>query len=78
MPELWIGHQRVNVPEGASVLAALLVHHGALRRSLTGEPRSALCGMGSCFECRARVDGHLVRTCLTPARDGQHVEVPSE
>jgi hypothetical protein len=27
------------------------------RKSVTGEPRSVLCAMGICFECRAQVDG---------------------
>ena len=49
--------------------------HTALRVSLSGEPRGGLCGMGSCYECRARVDGQLRRTCLTPAKDGMTVEL---
>ena len=48
----------VRVPEGASVIAALLLA-GRLctRRSVTGEPRFALCGIGQCHECRVTVDG---------------------
>ncbi len=74
---------RATVPAGTTVLAALQnAGLWPLRRSLSGEARGALCGMGSCYECRAVVDGLLVRTCLTPARDGQNVrrlaEVPCE
>lgn len=37
------------------------------RRSVSGEPRGPLCGMGICFECRATVSGvpHR-RTCQIP------------
>ena len=42
-------------------IAALNQGALALRRSVSGEPRSALCGMGSCHECRDRDGG---RTCL--------------
>lgn len=74
MPELWLGERAVTVPEGSTVLAALQnAGIRTLRRSLTGEPRGALCGMGSCMECRAVVDGRVVRTCLTPVRHGQRV-----
>jgi hypothetical protein len=44
------------------------------RRSITGELRTALCGKGICFECRATVDGtpHR-RTCQLICRDGMVV-----
>ena len=81
MPELpliglTIAGRRVRVPKGVTVQAALqAAGHTALRRSLSGEPRGALCGMGSCSECRAVVDGHLLSTCLTPVQDGMTVEL---
>lgn len=44
------------------------------RRSVRGELRGPLCGMGICFECRATVNGHPhVRTCMTTCRDGMVV-----
>lgn len=74
MPELTLDGMRVTVPAGTTVLAALQnAGLSPLRRSLGGESRGALCGMGSCSECRAVVDGQTVRTCLTPVRDGQDV-----
>ncbi|WP_295815457.1 (2Fe-2S)-binding protein [uncultured Deinococcus sp.] len=74
MPELMIEGRAVTVAEGTSVLSALQnAGYHTLRRSLGGQPRGALCGMGSCQECRAVVDGRVVRTCVTPARDGQRV-----
>lgn len=74
MPELTLEGRRVRVAPGTTVLAALQnAGLSPLRRSLGGESRGALCGMGSCSECRAVVDGQTVRTCLTPVRDGQDV-----
>jgi sarcosine oxidase subunit alpha len=59
-----------------STVASVLLNAGLpCRASVSGEPRTALCGMGICFECRATVDGVLHRrTCQLPARDGMHVE----
>jgi sarcosine oxidase subunit alpha len=45
-----------------------------IRRSVSGEPRGALCGMGICFECRATVDGvPQEKTCQLPVRAGMEV-----
>lgn len=78
MPELMIEGRAVTVAEGTSVLAALQnAGYRTLRSSQSGEPRGALCGMGSCHECRAVVDGRTVRTCMTPVRDGQRVTLLS-
>jgi hypothetical protein len=77
MPELKLtinGHI-ATMPEGSTVAAALLTADTPCRISVTGEPRTALCGMGICFECRATVDGvsHR-RTCQLACRDGMVVE----
>ena len=66
----------VSVPRGITVAAALLgVGQRALRTSVKGEPRGALCAMGICWECRVRIDGtpHR-RACVTLCRDGLEVE----
>jgi predicted molibdopterin-dependent oxidoreductase YjgC len=54
----------VTVTRGTTVAAAILMTGLPTRRSVTGEPRGPLCGMGICFECRATIDGapHQ-RTC---------------
>jgi D-hydroxyproline dehydrogenase subunit gamma len=64
----------VEVPAGSSVAAAVAHMATHFRRSVGGEPRAPLCGMGVCFECRVRIDGvpHL-RACMTPARAGMQV-----
>jgi len=66
---------RNEVVEGTTIAAALLLAGQACRVSVTGEARTALCGMGICFECRAMVDGvpHR-RTCQTVCTPGITVE----
>jgi predicted molibdopterin-dependent oxidoreductase YjgC len=64
------------VDAGTSLLAALW-NAGvvSLRRSVTGEARGPLCGMGTCFECRVTIDGvpHR-RACAEPVREGMQVQ----
>jgi sarcosine oxidase subunit alpha len=63
----------IDVPEGAMVSAAVAIA-GGFRRSVTGEPRAALCGMGICFECRATVNGRAhVRGCQVPCQPGMEI-----
>jgi D-hydroxyproline dehydrogenase subunit gamma len=62
--------------EPESMVSAALLKAGVpCRRSVTGEPRTALCGMGICFECRATVNGipHR-RTCQLICTEGMVVE----
>ena len=70
--KLTINGQSRDVPAGCSVAAALA--HAGLdhsRRSETGQPREAFCGMGQCQECRVRIDGVADRLgCMTPAVEG--------
>lgn len=68
------GHE-TTVAVGSVVSAAMLAAGAPCRASVSGEPRTALCGMGICFECRAVVDGipHC-RTCQLVCRDGMTVE----
>lgn len=67
--------RELQVAGGVSVAVALLnAGVTTLRRSLVGAPRGPVCGMGSCFECRMRIDGVSVRTCLEPVRDGMRIE----
>lgn len=63
------------VPRGSSVAAAALsAGVTAFRRSVRGEPRGPLCGMGICFECRVTIDGvPHARSCQTLCRDGMRV-----
>jgi predicted molibdopterin-dependent oxidoreductase YjgC len=63
------------VPEGISLAAALLnAGYSAFRTSVGGEPRGPVCGMGTCFECRATIDGAPgQRSCLVSVREGMTV-----
>lgn len=65
----------IEVQEGTS-LAAALENAGLtlFRRSVKGEPRGPLCGMGICFECRVAVDGVAhTKACQVQVRDGMEV-----
>jgi sarcosine oxidase subunit alpha len=70
-----INGTRVEVPEGVSVASAVAIS-GVMRfrRSVTGQARAPLCGMGICMECRVTVDGvPHIRSCQLPCRDGMEV-----
>jgi sarcosine oxidase subunit alpha len=60
------------VRAGTTVAAALLeLGVRAMRRSVSGEPRAPLCGMGICYECRVEIDGVAGRrACLVRVEDG--------
>jgi predicted molibdopterin-dependent oxidoreductase YjgC len=65
----------IEAAAGTTLLAALW-NAGvlSLRRSVSGEARGALCGMGICFECRVTVDGRPHRrACSELVRDGMEV-----
>ncbi len=65
----------VTVPEGSMVSAAVLMA-GAIsfRKSVTGEPRGPLCGMGICFECRVTINGQAhCRSCQILCQNGMDV-----
>lgn len=67
--------RRVRVATGTTVAAALAQAHppGATRRSVHGDVRAPLCGMGICHECRVQVDGLRRLACQTLCRDGMQV-----
>ena len=60
---------------GISVAAAAMNNNLlALRRSVTGQPRGPLCGMGICFECRVTIDGQRhQKSCQIPLVRGMVV-----
>jgi len=59
--QITVNGTRVTVHPGATVAVAMAIAGQPCRTSVTGEPRSALCGMGICFECRVVING--VRHC---------------
>lgn len=62
--------------EGSTAAAAVLASGAAVfRRSVTGEARGPLCGMGVCSECRVRINGVVhVRSCMTIVEEGMEVD----
>lgn len=72
--ELKVNGTTVSVPSGATVAVAIALAGAACRKSVSGELRGPLCGMGICFECRAAIDGRpYCRTCLVLCRPGMEV-----
>lgn len=71
---LEVDGQRVEVPAGANVAAAIAHVTPWFRRSAAGTRRGPVCGMGMCFECRVRIDEQPhQRACMVTARDGMRV-----
>lgn len=74
MITLTINSKQTDVADGTTVAAAILASETTFRTSVTGESRSALCGMGICFECRVTIDGVAYqRSCTTIATEGMEV-----
>jgi hypothetical protein len=78
MPEnvsLVVNGFTVTLPAGSTVAAAILIAGlTTFRRSITGQPRGPLCGMGICFECRVTINGRAhCRSCQIPCLEGMDV-----
>jgi sarcosine oxidase subunit alpha len=65
----------ISVTRGTSVAAAVYAAGVTrFRRSVTGEPRAPLCGMGICFECRVKIDGRdQTKSCQILCADGMDI-----
>ena len=77
MPEeimLTVNGQIVRMPPGATVAAAIATASAYCRSSVNGEPRTVLCGMGVCFDCRTEIDGRQhQRSCQIVCFPGMKV-----
>ncbi len=74
---LTIDGRPLTVAAGSTVAAALVQAGGVrgTRASVTGMPRTMVCGMGVCQECRVTIDGRAhVLACQTLCLDGMAVE----
>jgi predicted molibdopterin-dependent oxidoreductase YjgC len=72
---LTVNGREVRVPAG-TIVAAAVANAGVVvyRRSVRGEPRAPLCGMGICFECRVTIDGRAhCLSCQTVCEEGMRV-----
>jgi D-hydroxyproline dehydrogenase subunit gamma len=76
MITLLINNKTVSVAEGSTVATAIFASDAeSFRRSVSGEPRFPLCGMGICFECRVTIDGvKHQKSCQILAENGMQVE----
>ncbi|HEV8367650.1 MAG TPA: (2Fe-2S)-binding protein [Pyrinomonadaceae bacterium] len=65
----------ITMPVGSMVSAAILkAGVTGFRRSVTGQPRGPLCGMGICFECRVTIDLEThCRSCQTVCQNGMDI-----
>jgi predicted molibdopterin-dependent oxidoreductase YjgC len=71
---LTVNGRSLRMPMGATVAAAIATASTYCQRSVSGEPRTVLCGMGVCFECRAEIDGRPhQRTCQILCSPGMRV-----
>jgi sarcosine oxidase subunit alpha len=73
--EVRVNGKTVLVPPGITVATAIFLSgETVFRRSVTGEPRAPLCGMGICFECRVAINGRPnCRSCQTLCGTGMEV-----
>ena len=74
--EVLVDGKPVRVAAGASVIAALVIADTwCTRRSVTGEARFALCGMGQCQECRVTINGRAHQlACQRGCEPGMVIE----
>jgi len=70
-----INGKEISIAEGTSVAAAILNDNvAALRRSVDGNPRGPVCGMGICYECRVTINGVThQRSCMIACSDGMEI-----
>jgi sarcosine oxidase subunit alpha len=77
MPEqitISVNGKTIAVSSVTTVAVAMLIAGAHCRKSVSGESRGPLCGMGICFECRAEIDGRPhQRTCQIMCSPGMQV-----
>lgn len=76
MITLRVNNQEISVVAGSTVATAIFASDARnFRRSISGEPRFPLCGMGICFECRVSIGGvKHQRSCQILAENGMEIE----
>jgi len=73
--QLRVNGSDIRVEPGTIVAAAITIAGvECFRRSVTGEPRGPLCGVGICMECRVTINGvKHCRSCQTLCQPGMDV-----
>ncbi len=73
--EIRVNGKSVTVRAGTTVAVAVLASGAACRISVSGQPRSPLCGMGTCFECRVVINSEPQRrSCQVLCESGMEIE----
>jgi sarcosine oxidase subunit alpha len=72
---LFVNGRVVTVADGSMVSTAVMMSGATgFRRSVSGEMRGPLCGMGVCFECRVSINGRAhSRSCQIPCTEAMDV-----
>lgn len=70
-----VNGREMEVSPGTTVaVAVLMAGVTCFRRSVSGEARAPLCGMGACMECRVTIDGVAqCRSCQTLCVGGMEI-----
>lgn len=74
--DVWVDGVSVSVNPDVTVAGAIArAGVAGTRRSVRGQLRAPLCGMGICYECRATVNGEAhVKTCQRLCEPGMRIE----
>ncbi len=74
--EVSVNGRKLRIAPGSTAAAALWnTGETAFRTSVSGAPRGPLCAMGTCFECRATIDGvEHRRSCLDSGAEPAKLE----
>ncbi len=77
---VWFAGQRLDLPEGANLAAALMAAGVQTFRHtpVSGAPRAPFCMMGACFECLVEIDGTVRQACMTEVSEGLRITRPHE
>ena len=71
-----INGRRLEV-DASTIVAVAIAQAGVsrFRRSVSGEPRAPLCGMGTCMECRVTINGQPhCRSCQILCIQGMDIK----
>ena len=74
--EIFLDQEKIRVPAGITLAAALLLRdriptrHNPVDRS----PRAPHCLIGACFECLLEIDGVEQRACQVEVRQGMRIK----
>ncbi len=73
--QIRVNGRPISVPPGTVVAAAIArASVTGFRRSVLGNFRGPLCGMGICFECRVTINGQpQCRSCQILCEEGMEV-----